>query len=476
MSNRLILYGAGVAGKLFLEQILHDESYTVVAFVDDSQEAEGELIRDISVYPSSSLEELIMQEPVSKVIVTIPSLTSKRRKEISERLLKAGAEAVFLPSHQKIIEGSVELDSSSFSKIIGRDGSVTGADHASKAFSGLNVLVTGGGGSIGSEITRQLLLGKPKKLFVLDSSELNLFKLAQNLSEKGHSEIEYILGDFGDTHLLSRLLADNRIDYLFHAGAYKHVALVEDNIFAAVKNNVIGSHTLFNTVMSHDNGKAVNIVNVSTDKAVNPTNFMGATKRFVELLTGYFFHKFGNKIVNVRFGNVFGSSGSVIPIFVDQINQGGPVTVTHPDVERYFMSIPEAVELVLCSSLLSDSSGTYFLDMGNPIKILGLAKRLIKSFGFKPVLTDKEETSNNEIRICFSGLKSGEKLTEELSHSQNFKRTKNPKIFLCDESIFPLETVEGLYQKLYTAFILQDKVAVVEALGDKIVGYEEAED
>lgn len=472
MRNRLIIYGAGVAGKLFLEQISHDENYEVVAFVDDSKKTEGGLVKGIRVYPSSSLENLLEQKSVSKIIVTIPSISSRQRNEISARLLKSGANVVFLPSHQQIIQGQVKLDSSSFLKIIGRDGGVISTEYASETFRDLNILVTGGGGSIGSEITRQLLLCEPKRIFVLDSSELNLFQLSKKLPAKSRSKIEFVLGDFGDERLLNRLLSVHRLDFIFHAGAYKHVGLVEDNVFAAIKNNVIGSYTLFSTVLSHDSSRAVNIVNVSTDKAVKPTSIMGATKRVVELLTVNLCRKFDNKVVNVRFGNVFGSSGSVIPIFVDQINQGGPVTVTHPDVERYFMSIPEAVELVLHSSLISERSGTYFLDMGDPIKILGLAKRLIKSFGFKPVVTDREDVSNSEIRILFSGLKPGEKLSEELSLSQDFKRTKNSKIFLCDEPQQSSEAIQALYQILLKEYTLGNKAGLFSALASEMVGYQ----
>ena len=472
MISRLIIYGAGVAGKLFFEQISHDKNYNVVAFVDDSRETEGDFIGNIPVYSSASLEDLLVQQSVSKIIVTIPSITNKLRNDIISRLLKLGAEVAFLPSHQQIIEGSVKLDNSSFLKIIGRDGGANSAEYTSKAFNHLNVLVTGGGGSIGSEICRQLLSSKPRVLFVLDSSEFNLFKLSQTLSGNSDTKIKYILGDFGDEDLLSRILTDNHLDYLFHAGAYKHVALVEDNVFSTIKNNVIGSYVLFNTVLSHDNGSSVKIVNVSTDKAVNPTSVMGATKRVVELLSAYFCSKFGNKIVNVRFGNVFGSSGSVIPIFVDQINRGGAVTVTHPDVERYFMSIPEAVELVLSVSFLSATSNTYFLDMGDPVNILGLAQRLIRSFGFEPVVTDQLEISNNEIQILFTGLKPGEKLSEELTLTKDYKKTENPRIFLCDEATPSLKDVEDLYNYILKEYGKKSKHGIVSVLASELVGYQ----
>ena len=471
MSKNLIIYGAGVAGKLFYEQIRNDISYSVIAFIDDSKEADGDMVNGVRVYPSSFLENLLDMNSVSKVIVAIPSINNKQRNEISSRLIGLGVDTVFLPSHQQIIQGKVELDNSSFLKIIGRDGSGESPESHYQAFRGLNILVTGGGGSIGSEITRQVLLGEPNKLFVLDNSELHLFKLSKKLIPTNNSKIEYVLGDYGDELLINRLMSEHCLDFVFHAGAYKHVALVEDNIFAAIKNNVIGSNTLFNTILSHKNGKKVKIINISTDKAVRPTSIMGATKRVVELLTAYFCQKFGNKIVNVRFGNVFGSSGSVIPIFVDQINQGGPVTVTHPEVERYFMSIPEAVELVLYSSLISEKSGTYFLDMGDPIKILGLAERLIKSFGLTPVITDDEVVSDNEIRILFSGLKQGEKLSEELSLSENFKYTDNPKIFLCNEPETFSEDIHILYKTLIEQYMLESKSGLFTLLKSKLIGY-----
>ena len=472
MSNELIIYGAGVAGKLFYEQIRSDQNYSVVAFIDDSKEVEGELVNGIRVYASSSLEKLLEHNSVSKIIVTIPSMSSQQRAEMKSRLLKLGIDAAFLPSHQQIIQGKVKLDNSSFFKIIGRDGSGDPLNSGFRAFRGFNILVTGGGGSIGSEITRQLLLGQPKKLFVLDNSEINLFKLAQQLQVKSNIEIEFILGDYGDTRLINRIMDAHRLDFVFHAGAYKHVSLVEDNIFSAIKNNVVGSHNLFSTVLSHNHGKQVKIINISTDKAVRPTSFMGATKRIVELLTEYFCREFGNKIVNVRFGNVFGSSGSVIPIFVDQINQGGPVTVTHPEVERYFMSIPEAVNLVLYSSVISQKSGTYFLDMGVPIKILELAKRLIRSFGLSPAIRNADEVADNEIRIIFSGLKPGEKLSEELSLSPSFKRTDNSKIFLCDEPKKSSDAILSLYQDLLEQYNLENKLGLISILESELVGYQ----
>jgi len=466
--RKIVIYGAGIAGRLLSEQISNEGRYTIVAFVDDDPLRCGDEIAGVKIHSSASLGQLLKVNSVSKVIVSIPSLSKLGQSAIIERLEELGANAVFFPTHTQIIEGKFDVDQSSFSSLIGRKASVSKISR--QELYNKNILVTGGGGSIGSEICAQLLLSKPKTLFILDHSEFNLFKVSQS-ARSIETDVKYVLADYGDRRVVRGILDEYKIDYVFHAGAYKHVTLVENNIFSSIENNIFGTLRLFGELVEHDNGRECQIVVISTDKAVNPTSVMGATKRFVELICRLFYLKYRHNIVTVRFGNVFGSSGSVIPIFVNQIKNGGPITVTDPAVERYFMSIPEAVNLVILSSLISKPGGAYFLDMGDPVNILELAKRLIRSFGLKPSFESSEKLKVDDIQIIFTGLKQGEKISEELSHSTHFRKTKYSEILQCEDEISVAFEIELLLDALSTAQKSGNSEQVLQLFKNPLVNY-----
>ena len=295
------------------------------------------------------------------------------------------------------------------------------------------ILITGSGGSIGSELSNQILSLRPKKIIILDHSEYNLYKVHSDLllsiREDNDIEIAPILGSVQNFSFLENIFKSNNIDYIFHAAAYKHVPLIENNIFEAVNNNFLGTINLLNLI---DKYKIKNFVLISTDKAVRPTNIMGATKRLAELAVQAYASKIrdDSKLCIVRFGNVIGSSGSVSEIFINQIKKGGPITITHPDVTRYFMTINEAVSLVIYSIFLSKNGEVFLLDMGKPIKILDLAKKMVEAFDLKI----KENNNDGDIEIIFTKLRPGEKLHEELLIGKNSSSTSNPYIKKAKES------------------------------------------
>lgn len=430
---RAIVVGAGEAGRtIVVEYRKRGRDREVVGFVDDDPAKFGATVEGRRVLGSvDRLPELIVSHNVDEVIVAIPSAAGARIYRIITAVKAAhpGVMIRILPSVMRAFDAPLvpELREIDMADLIDRDEIVVDTGRIRERFGGATVLVTGAGGSIGSELCRQMLRFSITRLVAIGHGENSIYELAKNLRDHlaalpDPPAVEYRIVDIKDYALLERVFAEHRPDVVFHAAAHKHVPLMEFNEAEAVQNNVGGSYALLRLARKYRAGR---FVMVSTDKAVNPTSVMGATKRITELLTLSFHRRYGLTTAIVRFGNVIGSRGSIIPLFREQIARGGPVTVTHPDVERYFMSIPEASILVINAAAYAAGGEIFVLDMGRQHRILEVAQRLIRLCGREP---------GRDIAITFTGLRPGEKLSEELHYArEDLSRTANDKIFLLNQ-------------------------------------------
>jgi FlaA1/EpsC-like NDP-sugar epimerase len=383
-------------------------------------------LKGVNVYPPNILLQVVKNRHITKILLALPSIHNHRLKEIVNYLEQNKIFVKTLPSIEKIINSKItfnDIQDIVIDDLLGRDAVAPKLHLLTKNIIHKIVLVTGGGGSIGSEIIRQVVQYSPKLIIILEMSEFALYNLLQELEQiVKQVEIKYFLGNVLDGNLLKHIFDQFAIDTVFHAAAYKHVPIVEDNIATAIENNVFGSLNIIEMSIKY---KVNNLVLISTDKAVRPTNIMGASKRIAELIVqAYADNSQNTRMSIVRFGNVLGSSGSVIPLFKKQIQDGGPITVTHPEVNRYFMTIPEAVELVIQASSLSIEGGEVFvLDMGQSIKILDLAQKMVYLSGL----------NKEDIVIKFTGLRKGEKLAEELLIGNSPVSTEHPRIMKAKE-------------------------------------------
>ena len=427
-----LIIGAGFTGKMVYHELTETDKtqLTPVCFVDGDKNLIGTDVCNIPVYgPAVLIPELCKKYNIGHVVFAIPSCPVDKRKAILENLKDVKCKVSIVPTLDELTNNKTGFFKQSVSvdteKLLGRDAIDINNDKVDKFIKGKNCLVTGGGGSIGSELCRQIIKMKPKRIVILDIYENNAYAIQQELKRKGYGPeiVSVEIASVRDKKKLNVLFQKYGFDVVFHAAAHKHVPLMEDNPEEAVKNNVMGTYNVAHMCHKYNVQK---MVLISTDKAVNPTNVMGATKRLCEMIMQYMSQKYSKtKYMAVRFGNVLGSNGSVIPVFTKQIEAGGPVTVTHPDIIRYFMTIPEAVSLVLEAGTMSDGGEIFVLDMGEPVKIVTLAENLIKMYGYKPY---------EDIDIEFCGLRPGEKLFEELlMGDENLKETYNSKIFINDQ-------------------------------------------
>ncbi len=430
LSQRVLIIGAGVAGEKLLRELQSnpDIHFNIIGFLDDDKTKIGKSIRGIHIYgPISHLKQIITDLSINKALLTIPSASKDQIKQIVSLCLEANVVVKTLPKMSDILGGVI-----SYSKLrniepvdlLGRKAHDLDIHNMSKLLHNRVILVTGAGGSIGSELVRQISKFEPTLLILFEMTELFLFDLENMLREEmPNTPIQSIVGDVRNYESLKKLFEAYRPKVIFHAAAYKHVPLMENNPLEAVKTNVIGT---FNVASLASQCEAEKFVLISTDKAINPTNVMGATKRIAELYCQNLQMTSKTKFITVRFGNVLGSSGSVIPHFKRQIEKGGPVEVTHPDMKRYFMSIPEATQLVIQAGALGEGGEIMVLDMGEPIKIVDLANEMIKLAGFEPGV---------DIEIKFTGLRPGEKLFEELFHEGDvIKQTNHPMVKIATTS------------------------------------------
>lgn len=445
--KNVLIYGAGSAGLQISQGLKNSLEYRVIAFIDDKKSLRGQYISDLKVYGSDRIQQLVLEYSIAEIILAIPSLSRKRRQEILDGLKDSGASLKLLPGINDLVGGKVQitdLREVSVIDILGRDEVPPDQKLLDQCILGQVVFVTGAGGSIGSELCRQIGKVGPSKLVLFDHSEFNLYAITQELSAKGYNfGIVPVLGDIRNQELISEIIKEHGVDTIYHAAAYKHVPLFEENFKEGLNNNVFGTEAVALAALDH---KVRRFILISTDKAVRPTNIMGASKRISELILQSLSQGNSQTIFSmVRFGNVLASSGSVVPLFQSQIKMGGPVTVTHPDVTRYFMTIPEAAQLVIQAGSMAMGGEVFVLDMGSPIKIVDLARRMIELSGYT---VRDEENPEGDIEIYFTGLRPGEKLYEELLIGEKSSDTGHPRIMKASESSLSPGELEQLLTDL----------------------------
>ena len=480
--DNVIIYGAGEAGRELLESLRHSHNYNVVAYIDDDKQLTGAYLHGKKIYADHALPSLIEKFDVAQVILAMPSMSRARKKQIMDSLSGISVKIKDLPSLRELADERVTVSHIrpvDILDVLERETVEPVAELLQKNITGKNVLVTGAGGSIGSELCRQIIKNKPKCLVLYEQSEYALYTIDQELRNKKTESIEYqdieivsIIGSVANEKKLINIFKNNHIKTIYHAAAYKHVPIVESNPFEGTINNTKGTYHCARAAIK---ASVETFVLISTDKAVRPTNIMGASKRLAELVCqGFSQHSSHTCFSMVRFGNVLGSSGSVVPLFTKQIEQGGPITITHPDITRYFMTIPEAASLVIQAGAMSFGGEVFVLDMGAPVKIVDLAKRMIRLTGCE--LKD-DSHPNGDIEIVFTGLRPGEKLYEELIIGEdNIESTFHPLIMQAMEHSFPLEDIENILFEFIERAKQQDVTWLKTQFRFFVEGYREGDD
>lgn len=466
--ERLVIYGAGSAGSQLVRALVNDKLYKPVAFVDDDPDLQnGTVVEGLKVYSAESLYLLWERKSFDTVVVAIPSLGKRRKLQIVERLQAASIPIKTIPSISEIISGKVsiqKLRNIDITDLLGREEVQPNLELLSMQVKGKVVLVTGAGGSIGSELCRQIAEQQPKCLILYELSEFALYNIDMELAET-YPQLQRVacLGNVTNAEQMSTVFKDYQVETVYHAAAYKHVPLVENNVAQGIENNVLGTLTAARCAM---NCGVRNFVMISTDKAVRPTNVMGASKRVAELVVQALAKdsKNATKFVIVRFGNVLNSSGSVVPRFRKQIAEGQPITLTHQDITRYFMTIPEAARLVMQAGSLAQGGEVFLLDMGEPVRIYDLAVQMIRLSGLVP---------GEDIEVKITGLRPGEKLYEELLISgDNVKPTRHPKIFCAEEYFLTWETLQSQLKVLFDYILSHDRAEIVNQLRQIVPEYQ----
>ncbi len=478
-STPVIIYGAGNAGQQLVAALYLSTEYVPVALVDDDARLHGTTINGIRVYSPAELRTLIDHWQVREVLMALPSVNRMRRRRIVAKLELLGVEVKTIPSMGDVVAGRArltDLRSVMPEELLGRDPVPPRKALMQRNIAGKAVLVTGAGGSIGSELCRQIIAQNPKVLIMLDVSEYALYSAVTELRDTlGDDAVDLVpmLGSVQNPRRIRAILRRFKVQTVYHAAAYKHVAMVEENHIEGLHNNVFGTRVIAEA--SAECG-VEHFILVSTDKTVRPTNIMGVSKRLAELICqGLAQEHRGQTVFSmVRFGNVLGSSGSVIPRFRDQIERGGPVTVTHRDVTRYFMTIPEAAQLVIQAGAMARGGDVFVLDMGEPVRILDLAISMIRLHGLVPYMLD--ETGNPEgpvadIPIQITGLQPGEKLFEELLISKDPEGTEHPRIMTASELVMPPAELSRFLDELHAACLAFDLQAIRRLLLAAPLGY-----
>ncbi len=460
LKKPVIIYGAGDSGMQLLNSLFHGRDYAPIALVDDDPKLEKLSVGGLKVYAPSQIPQLVQETGAHVVLLAIPSIGRARRREIVENLQDLQIEIKTIPGLSDIISGKAkisELRTVTSEDLLGRDPVAPDPELLGRNITGRVVMVSGAGGSIGSELCRQILSQRPKTLVLFDVSEFALYSIEVELSSAaGRSQpvtkIIPILGTVRDIRVLEDTIKAFGVETIYHAAAYKHVPLLEENVAEGIRNNVFG--TLAITSVAKKLG-VKNFILISTDKAVRPTNVMGATKRIAELICQAQAQNASPTAFSmVRFGNVLGSSGSVIPRFRAQIESGGPVTVTHKDITRYFMTIPEAAQLVIQAGSMGQGGDVFVLDMGDPIKIIDIAIGMVKLHGLVPYMVDSPDQllpEKGDIPICITGLRKGEKLYEELLIGGNPSQTLHPRIMTAAEISVPMKELMVVLDRLHQA-------------------------
>jgi len=470
--SRVLIYGAGRAGVQLSLALTNSSQFYPVGFIDDNKELQGNSISGLNVYSVNDIEDLINTLKVQEVLIAIPSASRSDRFSIIDKLERYPVVVRMLPGLTDIAQGKVKIDDLlqvSIKDLLGRESVDPNESLLGKNITDKTVIVTGAGGSIGSELCRQIVLLKPKTLILFEINELALYSIDKELNQINNEyslNIYPMLGSVNNKDRLKNIFKNFEVDTIYHAAAYKHVPMVEFNNAEGVDNNIFGT---FNCATAAIDSGVKNFVLISTDKAVRPTNTMGATKRVAELILQAFSVKQNTTTFSmVRFGNVLGSSGSVIPLFKKQIIDGGPVTVTDKEIIRYFMTVTEAVELTIQAGAMSTGGDVFVLDMGKPVKIKELAEKLIRLSGLKV----RDETHpNGDIEIKYTGLRAGEKLYEELLIGDNVSKTENSLIMRAKEDMLSWEELKLILDKLFLANDSYDLKTVRELLIELVPGF-----
>jgi FlaA1/EpsC-like NDP-sugar epimerase len=473
------IYGAGDAGARLSQVLLGGPDFQPVAFIDDKRSLHGSRINGIKVYSRSSLAQLIRDHDIERVLLAIPSSSMRRKQEILRVLEPLGIHVQVMPDLSDIISGLAHIDELrdvDVVDLLGRDAVPPDPRLFASCIRGKSVMVTGAGGSIGSELCRQIVRLSPRRLILFEMSELALYTIEGELAEFAArenvaTEIIPLLGNAHHRHRVREVLSTYQVQTLYHAAAYKHVPIVEHNVVEGIHNNVIS--TWYTAEAARETGVETFVL-ISTDKAVNPANVMGATKRLAELvLQALQERSTTTRFCMVRFGNVLASSGSVVPLFKKQIREGGPVTVTHPDVIRYFMTIPEAAQLVIQAGAMAKGGDVFVLDMGRPVLIDDLARRMINLMG----LTVRDASNpDGDIEITYTGLRTAEKLFEELLIGSNITGTDHPMIMRAMEHSLPWERMQQLLNELLIALASFDCRRSVGILCEAVAEYRQTHD
>ncbi len=466
----VLIYGAGETGRQILQALVQSRNFRPAVFADDDHHLHNSEIGGLRILHPDQIAPVAATHGIRTAILAIPAHASDSRRRAAKLLADLGIEVRVVPSVSDLVSGRVrvsDLRRVRVEELLGREPVPPVPDLMSKTTTGLSVMVTGAGGSIGSELCRQILDQRPRRLVLFDVSEFALYQiqeeLLERLKEKGQqTEIVPILGSVVREDLVSRAIAENGIETLFHAAAYKHVPLVEANVLEGVRTNVFGTAAVAEAAGRHG---VRHFSLISTDKAVRPTNVMGATKRMAELVMQAKAREYpGTNYCAVRFGNVLASSGSVIPKFEKQIALGGPITLTHLDITRYFMTIPEAAQLVTQASAMATKGEIYLLDMGEPIRILELAQTMARLQGRQTFISSLEPVREGGIEISITGLRPGEKLYEELLVSGKEAATSHPRIRCETEDDIDKEQVKAWLDALDRCMTAAEAVTMLERL------------
>ncbi len=474
---KVLVYGGGVAGRQLLNAMTNSHEMRVVGFLDDDPRLQGQTLNGLRVYKPADLAKIVSEKSISTVLLALPSISRHRRNEILSEIKAAKVAVRTLPSVTDLAQGKVtvsDLRELDIEDLLGRDPVPPNHDLLGKTIANKVVLVTGAGGSIGSELCRQIAAIGPNKLVLFEQSEHALYQIHAELEQRLETqatELIALLGSVQDKHHMTEVMTTIKPDTVYHAAAYKHVPLVEHNPTEGLKNNVFGTLTTAQAAMA---AGVTDFVLISTDKAVRPTNVMGASKRLAEMVLQALAAQTtpsantNTRLSMVRFGNVLGSSGSVVPKFRQQIRDGGPVTVTHAEVTRYFMTIPEAAQLVIQAGAMAKGGDVYVLDMGEPIMIFDLAKRMIELSGL--TLRDQDNPTG-DIEIQVTGLRPGEKLYEELLIGDNPQTTTHPRIMRASEEFLTWPMLQDKLETLQQQLADADPPAVKQMLQKLVSGY-----
>jgi FlaA1/EpsC-like NDP-sugar epimerase len=457
--TNVIIYGAGESGIITKRTLDRDAGtkYNVLAFIDDNAKKAGKKLEGVSIYQTNQLESLLKDNSVAHLIISVQDLAPARKQEAVEICLNYNVKVLNVPPVATWINGELsfkQIKKVKIQDLLERDPIKLDLDIIKKNISGKTVLITGAAGSIGSELVRQVLNFKPKFVVLLDQAESDLYDIDMEIHESQRKDhVESVIGDIRNRERMTNVFRTFNPEIVFHAAAYKHVPMMESNPSESIQTNVLGTKILADLAVEYNTEK---FVMISTDKAVNPTNIMGASKRIAEKYIQSLNKITKTKFITTRFGNVLASNGSVIPRFQKQIEEGGPITVTHPEISRYFMTIPEACQLVLEAGALGKGGEIFIFDMGKSVKIVDLAKKMVKLSGL---------SLGKDIQLVYTGLRPGEKLYEELlNDKENVLPTHHPKIMIANVEENDFESISKEICELISLFQTQDNLAIVKKM------------